>query len=391
MFPEGAHRSSFVAIGVLLALVAGVAAQPGEFGVGRPAPEKPNRPVSVRVLAPAELRLPVESPALPTPSPASGSLDDMIRIAMEKHPRLSQATLAADAARGRAVQAGLYPNPVLSATADEVLDVQGRAGILTIPQISQDIVTGGKLSLSQAVAAKEVDQAVLAILAERYRVIASVRIAYFEAAAVQRRAEYLKVLLTLTTQLAARGKELYDAGNVARLNLLQLELERERVAAEYEAVERELPGALARLAAAVGVPADRPAAPLAAALDLKLPDYDLDLTREVVLKSHPEVRVAHVGIDRARIAVQRARVEPIPNVTVTGGYVRQNQNKSDDFMVGISLPVPVWNRNEGNIAAAQALFSSAVREVNRVEVDLLDRLGAGFRAYASAKRRAEMY
>ena len=69
--------------------------------------------------------------------------------------------------------------------------------------------------------------------------------------------------------------------------------------------------------------------------------------------------------------------------------MRQNQNKSNDATIGISLPVPVWNRNQGSILAAQAEVGSAAKEVQRVETDLTDRVAAAFRDYASARRRAE--
>jgi len=76
-------------------------------------------------------------------------------------------------------------------------------------------------------------------------------------------------------------------------------------------------------------------------------------------------------------------------VTVSAGYVRQNQNKSNDFTVGVSLPVPVWNRNQGNILAAQAQVGEAAKEVQRVENDLTERVATAYRDYAAARRRAD--
>jgi cobalt-zinc-cadmium efflux system outer membrane protein len=79
----------------------------------------------------------------------------------------------------------------------------------------------------------------------------------------------------------------------------------------------------------------------------------------------------------------------VPNVTVEGGYVRQNENRSNDFRVGVSLPVPVWNRNQGNVQAALAEVGSAAKEVDRVEADLTERVATAYRDYAAARRRAE--
>jgi cobalt-zinc-cadmium efflux system outer membrane protein len=172
------------------------------------------------------------------------------------------------------------------------------------------------------------------------------------------------------------------------LDVYQLEVEAERARAAFEAAEQELPAAFRRLAAVAGAK-DLEAAPLAGSLDDLLPDYDLDRLRAHVLAVHPDVRSARVGLDRARLVWQRAQAEVTPNVTVSGGYVRQNQNRSDDAVVGVSLPVPVWNRNQGNIRAALAEVGLAAREAERVENDLTERLAVAFREYAAARRQAE--
>lgn len=327
------------------------------------------------------------TPAAADP-PRAYALDDFVRLGLERHPRLAQAGFAVEAARGRAVQAGLYPNPTISATFDELGDRQGRGGINTIPLVTQEIVTGGKLDLSRAAADREVDQATLALAARRAELVAGIRAAYFDVVALRRRIDLLREVRDLAGRSVARTRQLVEAKQAAPLDVIQLEVEAERARAESEAAEQELPAAFRRLAAAVGAK-DLDVAPLAGSLDDPLPDYDLDRLRAYVLAVHPDVRSAQVGLERARLVWQRAQAEVIPNVTVSGGYVRQNQNKSDDAVVGVSLPVPVWNRNQGNIRAALAEVGSAAREAERVENDLTERVATAYRDYAAARRRAE--
>jgi outer membrane protein, heavy metal efflux system len=312
-----------------------------------------------------------------------------VRVAIERNPRLARATFAIDAAQGRHIQAGLYPNPVLAATGDELGDRQGPSGIITAPQVTQEIVTGGKLSLSQAVAAREVDQAALNLLAERYAVIGSVRAAFYEAYALELRREILAELVKLSEQAVAQGKTWVENKQMARIDLVPLEVELERFRTDTEAVERELPAVRGRLAVVTGDPR-MSIGRLAGTFDLP-PAYDLERAREAVLASHPEVRSARVGVDRAQAAIRRAEAEPIPNLTVTTGYMRQGQNKSNDWMLGVSAPVPVWNRNQGNIREARANLGIAIQDVARVENEVAERLTVAFRTYASARLRAERY
>jgi cobalt-zinc-cadmium efflux system outer membrane protein len=364
-------RASFRASAALLG-VALVAISPGRA---------PGQPASVRPTGPPSAT-PESAPAQPV------GVDEFVGLAVARNPRLGRLTFNAEAARGRFVQAGLYPNPVFAFTADELGDRTGPPGILT-PQMSQEIVRGNKLQLSQAVAAREVDQAVLAVFAERYALVGAVRAAFYEAYALQQRAVVLRELVRLSGEAVSTGEKLFAAKEIPRLDIIQLEVEQERFRADLEAVERELPAAYRRLAAVTGDPR-LPVAELVARFD-DPPPYDLDRTREVVLSVHPEVRSAQVGVERARAALRRAQVEPVPNVTVNSGYTRQNQNVSNDWQLGLSLPVPIWNRNQGNVRAAQAEIGAAVQDVGRVQNDLADRVATAFRTYASARRRAERY
>src|SRR5579872_73965 len=188
---------------------------------------------------PAILPASALEPTVPAPLPSG--IDDYVRFALEKNPRIAKATLAIDAARGRYIQAGLYPNPELNANWDEIGDRAGTGGILTIPRFTQQIVTGHKLSLSQMVAATEVDRTSIAVMSERYAVIGVVRANYCETLTLQRRIEILGKLVQIADEAVMHGKSLLENKQIARLDLLQLEVERERFRAEAEAAERELP------------------------------------------------------------------------------------------------------------------------------------------------------
>src|SRR5262249_22539337 len=103
----------------------------------------------------------------PPPCPSSSvqampqplTLADLIRLTLERSPRLAQAAFAIDASKGRALQAGLYPNPTVRVSDEELGDRTGPGGILTAPLVSQEIITAHKLGLSRAAAYREVDQA----------------------------------------------------------------------------------------------------------------------------------------------------------------------------------------------------------------------------------------
>ena len=110
------------------------------------------------------------------------------------------------AAQGKLDQAGRYPNPTLSIIGDEMSDRQGRGGILTVPQITQEIVLGGKLGLSRAVAQADLDHAALSLQSQRYRLLTEVRQAYFEVLYSQHRLQVLGYLVQLAQQSNANAQ-----------------------------------------------------------------------------------------------------------------------------------------------------------------------------------------
>ncbi|MBX9582896.1 MAG: TolC family protein, partial [Gemmataceae bacterium] len=213
---------------------------------------------------------PAPNEAVPAAPPVQ--VDELVRLAVARNPRLGRAIFNIDAAQGRQVQAGLYPNPNLGVNWDEIGDRTGPGGILNVPRVTQEIVTGHKLSLSQAVAAREVDQATLALLRDRYALIGNVRAAFYDLYALERRIAVLDELVKLAGDAVRTGQTLLEAKQVARLDVVQLEVELARFRSQAEAARRELPGARARVAAVVGdprLPVGEPAGPFD-----EVPRYD---------------------------------------------------------------------------------------------------------------------
>ncbi len=77
---------------------------------------------------------------------------------------------------------------------------------------------------------------------------------------------------------------------------------------------------------------------------------------------------ARVGVARAQLALRRARVEPIPNVQLRAESGYNFESRDDVYGVEVGFRVPIFDRNQGTIAQAQAELSRAQAEVARVEL-----------------------
>lgn len=326
----------------------------------------------------------------PQESQESLGLLDLLRISLEQNPELRQANLQVQVASGRAVQAGLYPNPTVSAEGSELGHRDGPGGFITAPLVSQEVVTGGKLRLSQQVGEREVDQARLQLLGQRFVLYTAVRRGYFDVLAAQRRVEIYSELVGLASKATETTETLVKGRQAAPLDLIQIRVEMNRFRAELDAARQERTAAWRRLAAAMGVP-DLPDTPVRGALDSTWPDYDFDSAAHRLMECHPDIRTARVGITRAQLALRRARVEAIPNVNFGAGYERDNVDDQDQWAFRASLPIPLFDRNQGNLQAASAEVGRAVADVERVQNVLVGRLATAFGQYTAARQRAERY
>ena len=167
--------------------------------------------------------------------PSPRTLDEFVALAQENHPKLRSARAMVEAARGKAVQAKLYPNPLAyagspQATAPGSGAANGGNGSSTqfFSQMSQDIVTAGKLRLSQQAALREVQRAEYELIRARFDVLRDVRQSYYALLVSQRRVEIYKLLLDIAKRSYEIGRQLAEAGEGTKADVLFWSIERDR-------------------------------------------------------------------------------------------------------------------------------------------------------------------
>ena len=145
-----------------------------------------------------------------------------------------------------------------------------------------------------------------------------------------------------------------------------------------------------RLAAIIGLPTMQ-RKPLVGQLDVDLPSYAWDDCHAMVLDSNPQLNAARARADRAGIAIHRATKEPIPNIDVSVSVRHIYPTDSDVANIQIGIPIPNFDKNQGNIRSAEAEWIAANNEVQRIELDLQDRLAVAYRRFANSRQQADRY
>jgi cobalt-zinc-cadmium efflux system outer membrane protein len=341
-----------------------------------------------------QLDEPPQLPPEPIPPGDSATstvtLDELQSIALANNPTLAQAAARVDAARGRWVQAGLYPNPMIGYMAEEI-GMAGRAGMQGIG-ISQEIVRGGKLGLDRAAASQEVAEAQQRLEAQRLRVLNDVRTQYYNLLVAQRTMELTDELAELGERGLKTAELLFrpPVEEVSRVDVLQADIELNLARVTAEQARNRYVAAWRRLAATIGAPDMQP---VRASGDLEAagPELLWDDVLSRLLATSPELSAARADVARAYWAVRRARAEPIPNLNVQASAQHDNEGGDDVASVTVMIPVPIHDANQGAIRAAEAEQRMAQAEVARLELELQTRLAAAFERYSNARRQVDRY
>ena len=334
-------------------------------------------------LLPADVEAALVVPGAPSPK----TLEEFVALAEQSHPKLRAARAAVEAARGKAVQARLYPNPMLAGSSPQIAGNQSQwNGFAT-----QDIVTAGKLRLSQQAALREVQQAEYQLIRARFDVLREVRQSFYALLVSQRRVEIYTLLVDIAKRSYDIGKQLADAGEGTKADVLFWSIERDRAEVRLLNSGVFIETGRRQLAAAIGLPrAD--VGKLEADLFQKLPTFDLKMLQESVVRANALPRAAEAKVAQSQWALERAVVEPIPNINILGGYQRQvDFPPMDQGLMQVMMEVPLFDRNQGNIRSARADIASARADLRSIELDLATQTAQAIAAYRTSQRLVDWY
>jgi cobalt-zinc-cadmium efflux system outer membrane protein len=329
------------------------------------------------------------------------TLADLERMASQNNPTLAQAESAIRASQGRRRQAGMWPNPIVGYQLDEGAFRAFNEKSEHFFFIEQTIPLGGKLGKGRRVFEQEVAQAEIEAAAQKQRVLNSVRILYYEALGAQQRVDLRAELARIAREAVKTTSELLNVGQADRPDYLASEIEEKQVELDLINAENDFEQMWRLLTSAVGSPHMKPAR-LVGNLEEGLPSLDQETLMATLLRESPEIKSARAEVERARAVVARARADRAPDLFLRGGIGYSNERletpagPSDrktgpEASIEIGITLPIFNRNQGGISAAQAELAIAERELNRLDLTLRVRLAQAFRDYNNARSAVERY
>lgn len=322
------------------------------------------------------------------------TLEQFLALADRANPTLAQAQRDVDRSRQQARQISLPPDPTVGYDGDHIRGGEyhgGEEGAF----FSQEFVLGRKLALRRDVYRAEGKMNEYAVEVQRARVHNDVARAFFDALAAQQSVVIHDRLLKVALDTDTNTHELNRVGQADAAAILTAEVTTEQARVDFEGAQRMFLAHYARLAALAG---QRGFAvhPLRGAL-VEPPAFDPEEYVRRDVEESPLVKQAQASVAVNEARLRDAKRERVPDLKVTAGEwysgeeVMSGAKSGWESFAQAGVQLPLWNHNQGNIGAAQALLNRSQRDVERTRLWTEHQTEPLAQQYESARFAAERY
>ena len=313
------------------------------------------------------------------------TLADALARTLRQSPELAVFSWEFRAAEARIIQAKLKPNPELSLLLENPTGsgaFKNGDQMQNTLQLSQLIELGGKLPARLAVAEAERALANAEFQVRRVEVLKTTTLAFVDVLAAQRRGVLAEDLVKVADDAVQFTTQRVNVGKSSAVESTRANVAAASARIEVTQARRELLAAKARLAAQWG----------ARQADFDTVSGDLDRRKEkpametlrARLLGNPLLTRWTAEREKRRATLAKEQAASKPDITITGGP--RAFGKADDvsFVAGFSIPLPLRNRNEGNIAEARANLAKVDDERRAAEAKAFAELNAAYQRLMGA-------
>lgn len=314
-------------------------------------------------------------PVLGQNLPAELDLSTALRLSLEHHPALEASTAAVAGAEGLIRQGRLRPNPLFTVQTENWRfggepSFHVGSDLDLFAYLAQPFELGGKRERRVELAEQEKTIAQLRHRQLEWRIRQEVRRSFWQAFLAQREFDLLEENARLFEQITNYHEVRVREGAMAEADLIRVRLEEQRLQLIREEAAVEAERSRMDLVRAMGGGAYRPDFTLVGDPVTSLPEPGVGLSELLnrALQLRPDLQVTEAEVERARRRLNLEQAQARPDWDLIFGYKRTEGFNT--VLAGVSIPLPVFDRNEGNILfnqsevdRAQALLQAQRRRV----------------------------
>lgn len=311
------------------------------------------------------------------------TLRSALEIAVAANPELAATRRELEAIEGTVIQAQVRPNPELATLVED----SRSATQTTTLQLNQPIELGGKRAARIDAAERGRDAARAELRGKHAEIRAAVTAAFFDTLVAQERLRLAQGGVGLALRATDAAMRRVQAGKVSPVEETKARVAESGVRVELRQAEREWATARKRLATILGDPVPR-FSQVEGDLE-SLPPLPSRAGLERRLDTAPGLARARLEVDRRLALAEIERSQRIPNLTVSLGAKRNNELGRDQAILGVSIPIPVFDRNQGNLLEALRRADKARDELAATGLRLSNELTQAHEQLSAARNELE--
>jgi outer membrane protein, heavy metal efflux system len=315
------------------------------------------------------------------------SLQSVLDTYIQNNLDLQAARFKLERIKADQIAARLRPNPGITVTAEN-LAVSGPTAFGRLYEVgatyTETIELGGKRSLREAAANATVSAAELQFEDTMRRGLADVKRSYFEALLARYNVEVATENRQTFEQLVQFNLVRFQEGAIPEVDLIKVRLERMKFDSSVKQADLALRQASIRLLEKLGTPTSA-GQQILGELTFRPATLDLNATRQSALIDRSDIRAAAAELAAAnqRLTLERARAKP--DISPFAGYKRLGNDNT--VMLGVTIPLKVRDRNDAEIARAEADVKTAEVRLKAVRNHAMAEVET---AYAGVQTAAEL-
>jgi len=320
------------------------------------------------------------------------TLSGALALALTRNPELVAFSWEVRASEAQALQASLRPNPQLDLEIEEFAGSGPRRGFdsaETTIQLSQLIETAGKPAKRRAAANLETDLADWDYRSKRMDVLAGTSRAFVEVLSGQQSLETAQDLLNSAKQQLAAVTIRVDTGKDQPVELNKAQITVSQAQIRFTQEQYRLKDARRQLAAfwAGDEPVFKEVAGNLREIPRLLPFEQV----RTGLSNNPDLARWATAIDHSKAVEELERANTKQDFTVSAGMQRFNETDDSAIVVGISIPLPLFDRNQGSAAAARFRTRKTEALQKAAQANLYANLSRAWQAFGSARAEVEEF
>ena len=319
------------------------------------------------------------------------TLNQIVQLALQHNPAMSGAEADLEQSQGQRVMAGAYLNPTVSASAGRgsIRDPNTNVSIIerTIT-VAQPLEWMGKRAARQRAADAGFASALAGMDEAKVVLMADVKAAFFQLLFAQQDAHLARDNLKTVEDLMKVVSARVSTREAAKFELVKATVELQKSKKDLARADNTLLVARARLNTVTGKSLgegfviEGAFEPMRSGLDLKkLTDQALD--------RHPTLQRQQRVVEQAEFTIEKERASRMPDVAVFGTYHREAGDLA--FTGGLSVPLPLWYRRQGEIGTAMGTHRRAQAEQSRVQQELEQTITQHFQEVRTAQQQMQVF